>query len=165
MAGPLGTVVGMRGFLLWNSSSTATKKAWEKKKLVPGDLEFSWGGGLPAPTPILSSGGASTLTLNCSWRWSRNQAKHNWESTKNQRVAWLECNHTWTVDVFQGCCSVAKASRLPCLSLSLGVCANSCPLSCWCHPTTSSYVTPVSSCPQSFPASGSFPGCTSVKTT
>ena len=27
---------------------------------------------------------------------------------------------------------------------------------CWCHPTISSYVVPFSSCPQSFPASGSF---------
>ena len=33
---------------------------------------------------------------------------------------------------------------------------NSCPLSCWCHPTISSSVAPFSSCPQSFPASGSF---------
>ena len=34
---------------------------------------------------------------------------------------------------------------------------NSCPLSQWCHPTISSSVIPFSSCPQSFPASGSFP--------
>ena len=33
---------------------------------------------------------------------------------------------------------------------------NSCPLSWWCHPTISSSVVPFSSCPQSFPASGSF---------
>ena len=32
-----------------------------------------------------------------------------------------------------------------------------CPLSHWCHPTISSSVTPFSSCPQSFPASGCFP--------
>ena len=32
----------------------------------------------------------------------------------------------------------------------------SCPLSCWCHPTISSFVVPFS-CPQSFPAAGSFP--------
>ena len=31
------------------------------------------------------------------------------------------------------------------------------PLSWWCHPTISSPVIPFSSCPQSFPASGSFP--------
>ena len=35
--------------------------------------------------------------------------------------------------------------------------SNSCPLSRWCHPTSSSSVVPFSSCPQSFPASGSFP--------
>ena len=33
---------------------------------------------------------------------------------------------------------------------------NPCPLSWWCHPTISSSVVPFSSCPQSFPASGSF---------
>ena len=46
---------------------------------------------------------------------------------------------------------------LPCPSLPPGVCSHSCPLSQWCHPTMSSSVTPFSSCPQSFPASGSFP--------
>ena len=35
--------------------------------------------------------------------------------------------------------------------------SNSCPSSWWCHPTISSSVDPFSSCPQSFPASGSFP--------
>ena len=34
--------------------------------------------------------------------------------------------------------------------------SNSCPSSQWCHPTISSSVVPFSSCPQSFPASGSF---------
>ena len=48
-------------------------------------------------------------------------------------------------------------ARLPCPSLSPGVCSNSCPLSRWCYPTTSSFVVPFSSCPQSCPASGSFP--------
>ena len=33
---------------------------------------------------------------------------------------------------------------------------NPCPLCRWCHPTISSSVVPFSSCPQSFPASGSF---------
>ena len=47
-------------------------------------------------------------------------------------------------------------TRLPCPSVSPRVCSNSCPLSQWCHHTTSSSVT-LFSCPQSFPASGSFP--------
>ena len=37
------------------------------------------------------------------------------------------------------------------------VCSNSCPLSQWYHLNISSSATPISFCPQSFPASGSFP--------
>ena len=48
-------------------------------------------------------------------------------------------------------------TRLPCPQLSLRVCSNWCPFSWWCHPTVSSSVAPFSSCPQSFPALGSFP--------
>ena len=48
-------------------------------------------------------------------------------------------------------------ARPPCPSLTPGVYPNSCPLSWWCHPTISSSVGPFSSCPQSLPASGSFP--------
>ena len=47
-------------------------------------------------------------------------------------------------------------ARPPCLSPTPGVHPNSCPLSQWCHPTISSSVIPFSSCPQSFPALGSF---------
>ena len=47
-------------------------------------------------------------------------------------------------------------TRLPCPSPSPGVCSNSCPLSQWCHQTIPSSVIPFSSCPQSFPATGSF---------
>ena len=42
-------------------------------------------------------------------------------------------------------------------SLSITNSRNPCPLSRWCHPTISSSVVPFSSCPQSFPVSGSFP--------
>ena len=48
-------------------------------------------------------------------------------------------------------------ARLPYPSPSHGVCSNSCPLSWWCYPTISFSVSPFCSCPQSFPASGSFP--------
>ena len=46
-------------------------------------------------------------------------------------------------------------TRLPCPPLSPGVCSDSCPLSQWFHPTISSSSALFSSCPQSFPASGS----------
>jgi len=48
-------------------------------------------------------------------------------------------------------------TRLPCPSLSPRVCSNSCSWSHWCHPTILTSVAPFSSCPQSFPASRSFP--------
>ena len=63
-------------------------------------------------------------------------------------------------------CSVAQScpilqhgpqhARPPCPSLTPGAHPNPCPLSRRCHPTISSSVVPVSSRPQSFPASGSF---------
>ena len=63
------------------------------------------------------------------------------------------------------CCSVVSESlqthelqhtRLPCPLPSPRACSNSCPLSWWYHPTTSSSVVRFFSCPKSFPASGPF---------
>ena len=48
-------------------------------------------------------------------------------------------------------------ARPPCPSPTPGACSNSCPSSQWCHPTILSSIIPFSSCPQSFPASCSFP--------
>ena len=48
-------------------------------------------------------------------------------------------------------------ARPPCPSLTPGVHSNSCSSNQWCHPAISSSVFPVSSCPQSLPASESFP--------
>ena len=47
-------------------------------------------------------------------------------------------------------------TRPPCPSPAPRVHSNTCPESRWCHPTISSSVVPFSSCPQSFPASGTF---------
>ena len=48
-------------------------------------------------------------------------------------------------------------ARTPCPSPIARVYPNPCPSSQWCHPTISFSVVPFSSCPQCFPASGSFP--------
>ena len=77
-------------------------------------------------------------------------------------------NHFWYKEgpSVQFSCSVMSDSlrphglqhtRLSCPSATSGACSNSCPLSWWSHPAISSSVTPFSSCPQSFPASRSFP--------
>ena len=66
------------------------------------------------------------------------------------------------------CCSVTKLCLAPYNPMDcnvpgfpvlycLPVCSDSCPVSQWCYPTTSSSVALFSSCPQSFPASASFP--------
>ena len=47
-------------------------------------------------------------------------------------------------------------ARSPCPSPTSGIHPSPCPLNRWCHITVSSPVVPFFSCPQSFPASGSF---------
>ena len=51
----------------------------------------------------------------------------------------------------------SQHARPPCPSPTPGVHSDSHPSSQWCHPAISSSVIPFSSCPQSLPASGSFP--------
>ena len=79
-------------------------------------------------------------------------------------MAWW-CEHDRFGYAFQFSHSVVSDSlwphglqhaRLPCISPTPGACSNSCPLSQWCHPTTSSSVSPFSANLKSFPASGSF---------
>ena len=51
----------------------------------------------------------------------------------------------------------SQHTRPPCPSPTPGVHSDSRPLSRWCHPAIPSSVIPFSSCPQSLPASESFP--------
>ena len=65
------------------------------------------------------------------------------------------------ISVAQSCPTLwpheSQHARPPCPSPTPRVYWNSCPSSWWCHPAISSSVVPFSSCPQSLPASGSFP--------
>ena len=85
---------------------------------------------------------------------------------------WAKCLHSsflsfyWSISSVQFSHSVVSDSlwphelqhtRPPCPSPTPGVCPDSHPLSQWCHPAISSSVVPFSSCPQSLPASESFP--------
>ena len=78
---------------------------------------------------------------------------------------WYETSYRILSSV-QFSCSVVSDSlrphepqhtRPPCPSPTPGVHSNSRPSSQWCHPAISSSVVPFSSCPQSLPASESFP--------
>ena len=77
---------------------------------------------------------------------------------------WSSCSVQFSSVQFS--CSVVSNSlqphesqhaRPPCPSPSPGVHSDSRPSSPWCHPAISSSVVPFSSCPQSLPASESFP--------
>ena len=77
----------------------------------------------------------------------------------------LGCREELLGATVQFSCSVVSNSlrpqglqhaRPPCPLPALGTYSNSCPSRQWCHPTISSSVVPFSSCPQFFPASGSF---------
>ena len=85
---------------------------------------------------------------------------------------WLQCqwinvlikvslNNNQFSSVAQSCLSLQphelQHTRPPCPSPTPRVHPNPCPLSQWCHPTISSSVIPFFSCPQSLPASESFP--------
>ena len=92
-------------------------------------------------------------------------------SMTSVNVGWIH-EHTAAVSATgtqRCCCSVAKLCPTLCnpmdcntpsflvLYYLLEFGSDSCPLSWWCHPTISSSAAPFSSCPQPFPASGSFP--------
>ena len=51
----------------------------------------------------------------------------------------------------------SQHARPPCPSPNPGVHSNSCPSNQWCNPGISSSIVPFFSCPQSLPASGSYP--------
>ena len=80
--------------------------------------------------------------------------------------AFIQKFYSFQFSSVQFSCSVVSDSlqphelqhaRPPCPSPSPGVHSNSHLSSRWCHPAISSSVVPFSSCPQSLPASGSFP--------
>ena len=101
----------------------------------------------------LSFPGTFRMLLVCSSclrSWSRAFSK-----SKIPLLLFLLLSHQVISDSLQPC--GLQRPMLPCPSLSPRVCSDSCPLSWWCHPTISSSVDPFSSCPQSFPGSGSFP--------
>ena len=90
---------------------------------------------------------------------------YHWATWKSSHYAYKYGRILFMICISHFSCSVVSDSLLPhepqharppCPSPTPGVHPNPCPLSRWCHPTISSSAVPFSSCPQSFPASGSF---------
>ena len=82
-------------------------------------------------------------------------------ATQVEDMSGSSCPQKQFSSVTQSCLTLQphelQHTRPLCPSPTPGVHSNSCPSSRWCHPDTSSSVIPFSSCPQSRPASKSFP--------
>ena len=94
------------------------------------------------------------------WKFSSDWIKaaltaRRWPGTHSQVTTFSQFSHSVVSNSLQT--HGPQHARPPCPSPTPRVYPNSGPLSQWCHPTISSSVIPFSSCPQSFPASGSFP--------
>ena len=120
---------------------------------------------------MVGSGSSSCCQLSSCWTAGivlpglRNSRLEGWKTVTSCLLIWQEILH-FTLSSVQFSRSVMSDSlrthelqhtRPPCPSPTPRVYPNPCPSSQWCHPTTSSSVVPFSSCPQTFPASGSFP--------
>ena len=133
----------------------------------------SGGYGIPAELfQILKDDGVKVLHSICQQIWGNQQWPQDWKRSifipipKKSNAKECSNDHTIALISVRFSCSVMSDSlrphelqhaRPPCLSPTPGVHSDSRPSSQWCHPATSSSVVPFSSCPQSFPASESFP--------
>ena len=89
----------------------------------------------------------------CMYGWVTFQSTWNYHNIVNQLS--VQFSRSVVSNSLQA--HELQHARPPCSSPAPRVHPNPCPLSWWCYPTISSSVVPFSSCPQSFPASGSFP--------
>ena len=84
---------------------------------------------------------------------------YQWRNNSNIYVIWGFSSVQFSHSVVSDCLwpHESQHARPPCPSPTPGVHPDSHPSSQWCHPAISSSVVPLSSCPQSLPASESFP--------
>jgi len=132
----------------WALGSITTSKASE-------------GDGIPVELfQILKDDAVKMLHSICQQIWKTKQWPQAWK-----RSVFIPIPKKGNTSSVQFSCSVMSNSlwphelqhaRSPRPSPTPRVHPNPCPSSRWCHPTISSSVIPFSSCPQSFPASGSF---------
>ena len=87
------------------------------------------------------------MSVNCYWH------------TKLQYTTWSFVSVHFSRSVMSDSLRPRESqhARPPCPSPTPGVHPNLRPSSQWCHPAITSSVVPFSSCPQSLPATGSFP--------
>ena len=149
------------GFFQWVGSLHQFPKHWNVSFSISPSNEYSgWVPlGLASSICLLSKGLSRVFSSITGW-------KHQFFLTQSSLGSKSHI-HTWLLEKssVQFSRSVMSDSlwphepqhaRPPCPSLTSRVHPDPCPLNRWCHPTVSSSVVPFSSCPHSFPASGSF---------
>ena len=102
--------------------------------------------------------GFDSYTFKCMLENSylrMNRRKHSCFNNSTLRFSSVQLSRSVVSDSLQP--HESQHARPPCPSPTPGVHSDSCPSSQWCHPAISSSVIPFSSCPQSLPASKSFP--------
>ena len=95
------------------------------------------------------------ITINCGKFWKRWEYQTTWPASWEILCSSVQSSLSVVSNSLQP--HEPRYARPPCPSPTPRVHPNPCSSSRWCHPTISSSIIPVSSCPQSFPASGSFP--------
>ena len=87
-------------------------------------------------------------------QWEEGNQKSDWKVFHERRQS-VQCSCSVMSNSLQN--HESQHARPPCPSPTRRVHPNPCPSSQWCHPAISSSIIPFSSCPQSLPASESFP--------
>ena len=128
-------------------SCLTLRTPWTGAHQAPPSMAFSrqeYWSRLPLPSPSYSHRGTFDLT---EYAEAFKHHLHPISSVQFSRS--VVSDSLWSHEL--------QHTRPPCPSPTPGVHSNSRPSSQWCHPAISSSVVPFSSCPQSLPASESFP--------
>ena len=136
----------------------------------------SGGDGIPAELfQLLKDDAVKVLHSICQQIWKTQQGPQDWKRSafipipkkgnvkECSNYCTLHSSHILADQISRSVVSnslrphESQHARPPCPSPTPGVHSDSCPSSQGCHPAISSSVIPFSSCPQSLPASESFP--------
>ena len=104
---------------------------------------------------ISSSRGSSWSMHQTTISYINRRILYHWTTREAQNTQSVQFSSSVVSDSLRP--HESQHARPPCPPPPPGLHSDSCPSSQWCHPAISSSVVPFSSCPQSLPASESFP--------
>ena len=131
---------------MWRTNTLEKPSCWERLRKVEGEGDNKrWDGWMAS----LTWWTWVKASFSC-WLWT---GKPGVLQSKGSQFNSVQFSHSVVSDSLRP--HESQHAGPPCPSPTPGV--HSCPLSQWRHPAISSFVIPFSSCPQSLPASESFP--------